>query len=830
MSSAEELKEALRDEPSLVRWLESRGYVIRAPAPPFPAKKSLSGARHFVAKSNARAPYLLVLYDPTWSSRRLLGADLRIRQRDANEYRTTLRAGGMENDAPALAVVACPEFLCAFALDGDPFGRRVRFTADALGTAGAPLQQAFARFRASTFETWAHEEKPSEDSLAGALFGDASGRLSWDFDELFAGGRPDDGFAAFLHAERARLLDLLIDKKLREALLEPIWRKIQQTYAETQSEKLPSLAKIARDRKLRSALVATADTVLLRVVLYRYLEAQFGHRMDAEEQREIALGSYDDVLQRTVKIDREKLAALRAGKAPKLKQLGLFARVEEPKLFAKELRARADWYQREAGGDLHHGVVAEAADVLQSWLFGDEGRDLFAELVAGTATDEYSFHYADLDPRAFQEFYEKTIGTDLHVDYDPTSKKASVVARDFERNRKERGAYYTDERLCRWLVDRSLGRLYRRWEEQFVELVASSTRAGQTRVVAVKKHLDQLLGLRVIDPTCGGGIFLRAAFDFLARQRERIVGHVLRLTDDERDVLRRDARYRVVTERAELGEWEWHVLLNVLYGVDVDVKALNVASNLLTLSALTYKRHGVCFPSFLHTSLKPGNALVTPLRPEERTRFAKTWAKQLASLLDLRRRLRDPSLPRELWMETHRVAREITLEITRAEAAAAFKGVFGEITDAELLSRIERVGLFLYEAEFPEVFFESAGKNGVREREDAGFDVVIGNPPWEEPAAELKQFLPEFDAEYRDLKGPESLAREKELLADAEIASRYEAFAAAVADYKKLLTNGWYQHQVRAVRGRNPNRSHPPQAGSCFRDRAVRSPVPNTRR
>ena len=804
MSASQELAEALRDRESLIRWLAGRGYLPRSPAPPVPAKKTLSGAAHFSANANPRAPHLLVLYDNAWTVGHLVGSEIRVRQRDAHEYQTTLRAGGLEHDAPALAVIACPEFLCAFPLDGDPFGRRVRFTPDRLSTPGTPAQQAFARFRASTFETWARDEK-SAASLVDELFGERrASALSWSFEELFAGGRPDESFAAFLHHERARLLELLIDKKLRDSLLEPIWRKVHETYSESKSDKLPSLAKIARDRKLRSALVATVDTVLLRLVLYRYLEAQFGHQMDNEEQREISFGSYDEIVRRTVLIDRQKLTALRSGKLPKPKQMSLelFAKVQEPKTFAKELRARADWYQREAGGDLHHGVVAEAADVLQAWLL-EEGRDLFAELVAGTGTDEYSFHYADLDPRAFQEFYETTIGTDLHLDYDVESKKAIVVARDFERNRKERGAFYTREKLCRWLVERTLGNLYRDWEDKFVELIAAaSTRGG--RLPQVKKHLDGLLGLRIIDPTCGGGIFLRSAFEYLAQQRERIIGHVLRLNEDEREALAKDPKYRIVTERAEAGEWEWHILLNTLYGVDVDVKALNIASNLLTLSALTYKRHGVCFPSFLHTSLKPGNALVTPLRASERDAFALAYGSQLATLIDLRRQLRDPALPRKVWVETHRVARAITEEICGKEATKAFGELFEDETEAERLRRIQRVGYFLYEAEFPEVFFERKGKDSVRVREDAGFDIVIGNPPWEEPAAELKQFLPEFDATYLDLDGRDALAREEELLADPEIRKRWDDFTASVEDYKTLLTSGWYEHQSRPVKGRKP--------------------------
>lgn len=54
----------------------------------------------------------------------------------------------------------------------------------------------------------------------------------------------------------------------------------------------------------------------------------------------------------------------------------------------------------------------------------------------------------------------------------------------------------------------------------------------------------------------------------------------------------------------------------------IDIKAVNIASNLLTLSALIYKPHGVCFPSFSST---PASNTATPLSypsmPHQRDAF-----------------------------------------------------------------------------------------------------------------------------------------------------------------------------------------------------------------
>ena len=742
----------------------------------------------------------------------LVGRELRVRQRDANEYQKLLRAQGHTKDAPALCLLACPQFLVAFELNGNPFARRLRFTAERLSRPGSPLEQHFARFRASTMAGWARDPGGAADWIDEVL-NDADDGLTWDFSQLYVGSQLDEQFVSFMAHERGRISKLLLDPKNRQRLLEPMWSVLRNGFngAKHVGTATPSLERIALDRKMRSGFFATVDTVLLRIVLYRYLEAQFGYKMADDERREIALGSYDEVIERTVKVDRGKLANVRTkGKSAKSsaaeKQLDLFAHVDKPELFVKAIKERADWYQRQAGGDLHYGTVAEAADILQNFLL-EHHRDTFAELLAGTSTDEYSFHYADLDPRALQQFYEGTIGTDLRVVYDPTEHKAHVDIVPFHRNRKEQGAYYTDEKLCGWLVARTLGRLYSSWETRFHEFLKTASRVPRGRTVAVRGFLDELLGWRVLDPTCGGGIFLRSAFEYLVAKRERIIGLLARIPEEARREVVSQGPYNIFAEDAETGDWEWHILLHMLYGVDIDVKAINVASNLLTLSALSYKRNGVCFPSFIHTSLKPGNALVNPLRTADRERFAKEHGPELVRILDLRAHLRDPKLAREEWKQLHAEVRKLTAEIVRKEIEATYLGNFGELTGTELVDRVQRVGTFMYEAEFPEVFFITSGKGKKQEvllRDRPGFDVVLGNPPWEEPAAEYKQFLPEFDPEYKELTGKAAQNREQQLLNDPEIKKRWDDYVHSISDFKELLTSGWYEHQRRAVRGRIP--------------------------
>jgi hypothetical protein len=168
-TASEQLRAALSSADSFQTWLRDRGFVPVVPAPQLPSKQSLRDAQHYHAPDHPRSPYLLALYNEQWNEQAIVGRDLRVRQRDANEYQKLLRAQGHKKDAPALCILACPQFLVVFALDGDPFSKRLRFTAERLSRPGTPLEQMFARFRASTMAGWAQAPSGTDDWIDEVL-------------------------------------------------------------------------------------------------------------------------------------------------------------------------------------------------------------------------------------------------------------------------------------------------------------------------------------------------------------------------------------------------------------------------------------------------------------------------------------------------------------------------------------------------------------------------------------------------------------------------------------------------------------------------------------
>jgi hypothetical protein len=528
-TASAELEQALSSLSSFEAWLASRGYQPEPEPLPSPQRAVLTGARPFHAPGMV-APRILTLWRPEMRERSVQGNELRKLQREANHYVTRLKAEGAGDRTPDLCVVASHEFLLAFPLDGNPFARRLRFTPDRL-RADSPLTQHFLLLSAATMAGWMHSQPTASNAVLASILG-TTARPTWDFSRLFVGSSLDDDFVAFMAHSRQHIASLLIDTRGGQRLLKSLWPHLKEAArAEDAGKTMPPLHELVRQGRYRHALVATVDTVLLRLVLYRYLEAQFGYTQTREEQQQVAFGSYDELLEQTTRFDAAALAKLlrRIGAGETLDslktQLDLFSpqkqqimRFTDEDRFVTGLRQRAERYQSVAGGDLHHGSIAEAADCLQQFLL-DHRRDEFALLLEGTRTELYSFHYADLDPRAFQRFYEQTIGTDIRLTYDAKSKEVRVDVVGFERNRKEQGAYFTDERLCGWLVDRTLGRTYTEWKGRLAEFLQTHTRQPAGRLPELRALLDELLGWRILDPTCGGGIFLRAAFEYLSKRR-----------------------------------------------------------------------------------------------------------------------------------------------------------------------------------------------------------------------------------------------------------------------------------------------------------------------
>lgn len=295
--------------------------------------------------------------------------------------------------------------------------------------------------------------------------------------------------------------------------------------------------------------------------------------------------------------------------------------------------------------------------------------------------------------------------------------------------RKATGSYYTPDYIVRYIVQNTLAPL------------------------CEGKTVDEILSLKILDPATGSGHFLVGVVDYLA---EELITHP-------------DAPHMTETasDETELAYWRRRVVESCVYGVDLNPMAVELAKLSLWLHTVA-KGEPL---SFLDHHIRCGNSLIG------------AKIENLSNLPELRRRRSTGETQTEILMEfpfTDRVATAIghylLIEETESRTAdqihtkehqldiaqqmlrfhrgvanlwtsvyfgndvsrstyhQALNALRSRDTDAlENLSSYQRAQgiakekrFFHWEVEFPEVFRDQYG----REKDNPGFDAVVGNPPY----------------------------------------------------------------------------------------------------
>ena len=339
--------------------------------------------------------------------------------------------------------------------------------------------------------------------------------------------------------------------------------------------------------------------------------------------------------------------------------------------------------------------------------------------------------YRDLGVEQLGAVYETLL------DYSPVVDRQSVTLQPGSGIRKSTGTFYTPQPIADFVVRRTLAPLVR----------------GLTP--------DGILRLRIVDPAMGSGAFLVSACRYLASAYEAALVDAGGCLASDVGETERAAIRRAVAERC-------------LYGVDLNPMAVQLARLSLWLATLAADRP----LSFLDHRLQTGDSLLGAWlaqlgQPPGVRRGARTAgalplfdddaiAGALRDALPLRFSLESvPNDTIEQVRAKERAYAELTTrdgalsrwkQVAHLWCAAWFAGdaappasAFGSLSDAALtgrgdlpaatsarfLDRARAVGesrrLFHWELEFPEAFFDADG----RRRPRAGFDAVIGNPPWD---------------------------------------------------------------------------------------------------
>ena len=166
--------------------------------------------------------------------------------------------------------------------------------------------------------------------------------------------------------------------------------------------------------------------------------------------------------------------------------------------------------------------------------------------------------------------------------------------------RKTQGVFYTPAFITQYIVEVSLGGYLQRREQELRDLFlmgevaeASVQPAKKTAIKFWKAYRDEVLQkTRVIDPACGSGAFLIAAFDYLMQQYERVDRELNALGYKPKD--------------GNSLEFDRSILSNNLYGVDLLPESAEITKLSLWLKTAEPGKT----LTYLDDNIKAGNSLV----------------------------------------------------------------------------------------------------------------------------------------------------------------------------------------------------------------------------
>ena len=232
---------------------------------------------------------------------------------------------------------------------------------------------------------------------------------------------------------------------------------------------------------------------------------------------------------------------------------------------------------------IYNGIVFKPHSIVDSADFHPAGA-AFSD-ICDELTDNHSpYNFDSIPVEILGRIYERFLGKVVQT----TRKSVEVVEK--ENVRKAGGVFYTPDYIVAYMVEQSLGKL------------------------AHGKKPDDILKLRVIDTACGSGSFLIGTFAYL-----------LQIISAYWQKNPKDAKKYMLEIRDGVPhlsmKYKREMLINCLYGVDIDPQAVEVAQLSLYLKLMedetTHSAHqqqiemGAALLPSLSSNIVVGNSLVT---------------------------------------------------------------------------------------------------------------------------------------------------------------------------------------------------------------------------
>ena len=431
---------------------------------------------------------------------------------------------------------------------------------------------------------------------------------------------------------------------------------------------------------------------------------------------------------------------------------------------------------------------------------------------------------------------------------DPKNLSPAILGHIFEQtvNQKEMGAYYTPEEITGFMSRRTVhpylldqlndavGAEYDEIDDVFgfpgveassgEEAVADGgtmtrqvpTENVETNHVETLYH-DILKEAHILDPAVGSGAFLLAAQDVLVDIYMQCIEYFQQLEQESKG-WELDSRTRDELEGINEGQGgaalyaKRTVILNNLYGVDIDEGAVEICKLRLWLSMVAdiedEPNEVEPLPN-IDFNIRQGNSLI-----------GFTGIQEIATDSG------DASLTNYgggVGKGVKEMFEDVITAVTRHRSSDSAKEAANARRMAE--SRIENHSEALNKKvrdQFHEAGLDDLTTDDIKEYspfhwvlefatvyQDGGFDVVVGNPPWDMLQPRRDEFFTQYDETFRTLPPNEKDELEDELREDEEVQQAWEKYEESFKLRSQFFTEGseyelqWGEIDGRTRTGRN---------------------------
>ncbi|WP_435552617.1 Eco57I restriction-modification methylase domain-containing protein [Natrinema sp. CGMCC1.2065] len=437
----------------------------------------------------------------------------------------------------------------------------------------------------------------------------------------------------------------------------------------------------------------------------------------------------------------------------------------------------------------------------------------FPDAKLGDSTEETN----DLFGRILEFLSDWNWNVDERLDIvDPKNLSPAVLGHIFEQtvNQKEMGAYYTPEEITGFMARRSihpylLDQLNEAVDAEYEEidevfgLSSPATEAAQGEAVAdggtitqqapteqvqtdhvETLYFDILQDARVLDPAVGSGAFLLAAQDVLLDIYLQCLEYFEELEADgmgwELASQTRDELEAIQDRQGSKSLYaKREIILHNLYGVDIDDGAVEICKLRLWLSMVADiedEPHEVEPLPNTDFNIRQGNSLigfteVQEVANEDGDAALSNYGGGVGTNV---KELYDDVIDA---IERHQDATSAKEATNARKLAESRIDTHSETLDEKVLEQFHEAGLedvdledlaefhpFHWVLEFAPVY------------QDGGFDIVIGNPPWDVLTVDREHFFPKYDELFRTRPPKEKDEMQENLLEDPEIQAAWEKF------------------------------------------------------